>query len=31
MKGPQGAIFEPFEYKIDSASGKGCDDLPFKL
>ena len=32
MKGPQGSVFEPAEYKVDTTKpGKGCEDLAFKL
>lgn len=31
MKGPQGSLFEPSEYKIDTKKGQNCDDLTFKL
>ena len=31
MKGPQGSLFEPAEYKIDAKKGQTCDDLSFKL
>lgn len=26
-----GAVFEPFEYKIDSKKGDSCEDIAFKL
>ena len=31
MKGPQGSVFEPAEYQIDTKKGQNCDDLAFKL
>lgn len=31
MRGPQGSVFEPAEYKIDTKKGDSCDDLAFKL
>jgi len=29
MKGPQGSVFEPSEYKV--GNGANCDDITFKL
>lgn len=31
MKGPEGSVFEPAEYKVDTKKGHSCDDLSFKL
>ena len=31
MKGPQGSVFEPAEYKIELKKGDACEDLPFRL
>ena len=32
MKGPQGSVFEPAEYKVDTKSSAiACEDLSFRL
>jgi len=31
MRGPQGSLFEPREYKIDTSKNQRCDDLGFRL
>ena len=32
MRGPQGSVFEPFEYVIDNTKpNQKCEDLGFKL
>ncbi|CDW74259.1 nodal modulator 1-like [Stylonychia lemnae] len=31
MRGPQGSVFEPAEYVVDTKKGGNCDDLAFRL